>query len=295
MLEWSNEQPIEFYTPGTLVTLLPIPFPFPLDHLPLFESIMYASACFAVLGILTRCSLLCYALGYLYLSGTASAWGWHDHRPSMIAQILLLLPLLPGLRDMSVDALVLNRRRKQHTSWRLFSEQRWGAHLILLIVVCFYCTSGISKIRYGGIHWMNGETLSFYLSGKTLSSQLQQYSTTDAVADSLTWKDGVGLTHYLYGARPSTVARFVSEHLWLAMLSSIVAVLFEIAAPLVYLNRSIRSWYFLLGFSFHLSVYFMMGIDFFTWSIVDFCFIEWGVLLAPVRELLRQTPRELAT
>ncbi len=95
---------------------------------------------------------------------------------------------------------------------------RWGTQLMLVLIVLLFFSAGVSKLRYSGLAWADGQTLSFYLDGgtglripdpesdgylapnSTWRKGFSQFVTSEHPTD--LWKDGVGLEGYLYRARP---------------------------------------------------------------------------------------------
>lgn len=280
IMHWAFETPREFFVPGLALRYLPLPFPMGDEQAEYFKIAMRLLGACCVLGILTRPSLILFCIGYWYLAAVDSGWGWHDHGPSLVAQVTAVLAVAPGVRAFSVDSVFLNR---QGTLWQRFGGTAmvpaWGLRLILVLVAFFYLTAGVSKLRYGGIRWMDGETLSFYLSGGSLSSTLQQYGTADEVPPEHLWKDGYGLQHYLYGARPSNLAKEISRNRLLCMLFSVGTIVLEIGFPLVLLGGVAQTILLLSGAAFHASIIFFMGISFMPWLLLELALVDWEDLL----------------
>ena len=284
-VEAAGRLPREFMEPGLLLRLHPLPFPMPSHWIGGFQLVMIQLGVLAALGFLTRFSVLGFALGYAYLKAVQSAWGWHDHGPSLVVQILFVLPFLPGITSLSADN--LRRRLFGSPSDVSFVSSmigppvpRWGVVLVMVLVATFYFASGFTKIRTSGLAWMDGHTLQFYMNGNSLSSRLQQYGTSPAVTESERWKDGVGLTHYLYGARPSPLAREMAESPALMAALSVATIVLELAYPLILVGGLVRATLLLSGMIFHLSIFLLMGIAFFPWVVVDFCLINWSAFRA---------------
>ncbi len=281
-VEAAAELPLQFMEPGLLLRWHPLPFPLPSRWVGGFQMVMVQLGVLAALGFLTRFTVLAFALGYAYLKAVQSAWGWHDHGPSLVVQVLLVSPFLPGITALSLDNL---RRRMFRTGSGEGSlagavvgapVPRWGVQLVLILVATFYFASGLAKVRTSGIEWMDGQTLTFYMSGNSLSSRLQQLGASPSVDPRDAWKDGVGLTHYLYGARPSSLARRMARVPWLMTGLSIATIVLELGYPLILAGGLVRALLLLSGMIFHLSIFLLMGIAFVPWVIIDFALINWG-------------------
>lgn len=288
-LHGALSMPAEFMNPGIFLRYSPLPFPIPELEIDTYHTIMIELGALAALGFLTRISLFLFTLGYAHLLAIESAWGWHDHGPSLVAQVLLLLCFAPGTTSYSIDSLWRAvKKRREGDFWKHFSGaevKRWGFVTLLLLVSTFYFTSGLSKLRYGGTYWPNGKTLSFYLSGMSRSNHLQQYGSALNVPAALKWKDGYGLQFYIYGANPSPVAKQLAQEPGVAAFGAMGAVLLELLFPLIFLGRRIRSLILLASGIFHFCIYQFMGIAFFTWCIIDFSLIDWRALFRRTRNI----------
>ncbi len=279
-VEVAAELPAEFMAPGILLRWHPLPFPFPARWIGGFQTVMMQLGILAALGLFTRATGLLFAVGYIYLEAIQSAWGWHDHGPSLVVQVVAVMPFLPGVDSLSLDLVwrrLFRPRRGQPLAAALIgaAAPRWGVQLVLVLVATFYFASGFAKLRISGVEWMDGQTLAFYMSGNSLSSHIQQIGTLPSVDAAERWRDGIGLTHYLYGARPVDLARRMAEIPALMVVLSVATIALELAFPLVLAGGALRTGLLLSGACFHLSIYYLMGISFFPWTVIDFAMIDW--------------------
>lgn len=282
--EAAGALPRAFMEPGILLAVHPLPFPFPSEWIGGLQTVMTQLGILAAAGFLTRLTTFLFAFGYAYLVAVQSAWGWHDHGPSLVVQVLLVLAFLPGITSLSLDNLRrrLFDKKSSPSSWMgaaLGSPvPRWGSLLVLMLVATFYFASGAAKLRSSGLAWMDGHTLAFYMSGNSLSSRLQQLGTLPELDRDETWRDGVGLTHYLYGARPSALARRMAQSRPLMVGLSVATIVLETLYPLILVGGVVRALFLLSGVAFHLSILFLMGISFMPWVIIDLCMVNWRAL-----------------
>ncbi len=276
VLHWSQDMPQEFMVLGLALRYSPIPYPLIDPWIEYFEIALRILGALATLGIFTRISLGFFTIGYWYLAAVDSAWGWHDHGPSLVAQVLLVLCIAPGVSALSIDRFFLNRSSTLRNRLGIgLVGKRWGFQMIFVLLSLFYFTSGFSKLRYGGVQWMNGETLSFYLSGKSVSNRIQQYGSSASVTPDEKWRDGVGLDHYLYGARPSLLAKQIADSKILCAILAIGTIFFEMFFILILLGGPLRDLLLICGAVFHASIYFLMGISFFPWILIELCLVNW--------------------
>lgn len=280
-VEAAGELPAEFMAPGVVLRWHPLPFPLPVHWIGGFQTVLMQVGLLASVGLFTRFTTFGFAFGYVYLEAVQSAWGWHDHGPSLVIQVVGVMPFLPGIDSLSLDRL-WRRVFRGDGSVRMASAlvgptvPRWGVQLVLILVATFYFASGFAKLRISGLDWLDGHTLSFYMSGNSLSSRVQQLGTMSSVGSEDGWRDGIGLTHYLYGARPSGLARRMAEVPNLMAALSVATVALEVGFPLILAGGVLRTVLLLAGAAFHVAIYFLMGISFVPWAIIDFAMIDWS-------------------
>ena len=276
----ANEIAAEFRHTPWILNYLPLPFPMPAEDIQLFGLGLLLLGILASLGVFTRVTLGLFSLGWIYLSASDSAWGWHDHGPSLICQVLLVLCFAPGAAAHSIDRYLWRRSRAAGESVDSYigdrQAKRWGLTLILCLVALFYFTSGASKLRFGGMRWIDGSTLSFYLSGKSLSSHIQQLSGRESIPSDQKWRDGIGVDYYLYGARPNAIAKRLADSKPIMVVASISAVLIELLMPLILFSRRARALLLPAAAGFHIGVYYLMGISFLSWVVLDLCLALWS-------------------
>ncbi|MCB0352200.1 MAG: HTTM domain-containing protein [Bdellovibrionales bacterium] len=274
---WSLEIPKAFYAPGMVLERFLWPFPLTEGSFLFFSALMHILVFMAGAGLFTRLSMTLFSVGYWYLAAIDSAWGWHDHGPSLVVQVLVVLSLSPGVNCLSLDQLLKHlRARSQSTRASLFQPvPRWGFQLILVLLSLFYFTSGFSKLRYGGLEWMNGKTLQFYLEGKSNSRHMQQYGSSPEVPEGEKWKDGFGLQYYIYGANPSPLAKRIAESPLACSMFAIGTIIFELGFIIVLFGGTLRPLLLFGGLVFHASVYFLMHISFMPWMVIEFSYLAW--------------------
>jgi hypothetical protein len=291
LLLYRNDWPKELMAPGVALRLSPLPFPFPLEHLNLFHTAMVLAGMCAAVGLATRPALLLFAVGYSYMKGVESAWGSFDHEPTIVVQLLFILVFAPGATAYSADRLIgwLVQRRGEEGA-NLASAvagspvPRWGVQLVLVLVATMYCTAGVAKLRHGGIAWLDGSTLAFYMSGKSQSSRIQQYGGGADLPEARKWKDGFGLEFYILGARSSRLAEAMARRPSSFVLAAIGAVSLELLAPLILLGGAFRTGLLLGAAGMHLFIGHFLNISFLSWIVIDLVMIDWRWLV-PARRV----------
>ena len=145
-------------------------FPFGLDARPSFEllTIIYwvtaVAGASALLGLKSRLSLLVFAAGSTFLQAFKYSFGDLHHREALMIVTLWLLVLAPAGRVLSLDSYFATRnspfgRRLQKKS--IFAA--WPLLLIQNLLGLVYLDAALRKLYAGGLDWVNGYTLQYYL------------------------------------------------------------------------------------------------------------------------------------
>jgi hypothetical protein len=135
-----------------------------------------ASGIMAMLGCFTRTSVFIFALtNWIFI---AHAYSYSDvhHPQSIFCIFLMLLAFSPSGDRLSIDALTCSWRR----GWENDAEQAtktvetafWPIRLVHVLLAWAYFSTGLSKLVYGGLRWMNGYTLQGYILGDALQRDL---------------------------------------------------------------------------------------------------------------------------
>ena len=141
-----------------------------------------------------------------------------------------------------------------------------------------YTASGLAKLRFGGLGWLDGQTLGFYLRGLTAGDVVYNVGGGPS-----TWRDDFGLQMYTYGNYsygrygPAALAAVVD---WMAHTPAIMSVLsiatvvLELAGLLLFVPR-LRSVLLVGYIGMHTAIGILMGLPFIPYQIVCFLLIEW--------------------
>ncbi|WP_299554826.1 hypothetical protein [Seonamhaeicola sp.] len=254
------------------------------------------------IGLLGRLNLLILA-GYSYLLfGIGEGYGIFDHHTSLPAQVLFALALVPGSMKLSVDNILVTFIRKRKNLFSYNPTPKWGFNLVLALVAVTYFTAGLSKIRYGGLKWMDGSTLSFYLKERTDNYAKQgeaQLVIGDATMPSnKKWKDPFGFVAHTYGnyqtvKSKNAMADYVANNGFLVALLSIGSLLFELLAFIVFINSRYRNMFLITAILFHLSIGELMGISFRQYRLICLFLIDWKLIFDTVIGIAQQKKLKL--
>lgn len=251
----------------------------------------------SVIGLGTRPALFALVLVGLFARSIETSQGVFDHESSLTTQVLFVLVFIPGTNSLSAEHLIRWWRAGRRDLWRHLAGtyRRWGEYLVLGLLAITYTASGLSKLRFGGVSWLNGDTLGFYLRGLTAGDQVYNVGGGPA-----TWRDDFGLEMYTYGnyafgQYPS--ATFAAAVDWLAHTPALLAVistatvLLEVCGLLLFIPR-LRSIMLIAYMGMHTTIGLLMGLPFLQYQLICFLFIEWELVAAflAVRLARRNAP-----
>ncbi|SDK00876.1 hypothetical protein SAMN05421823_101642 [Catalinimonas alkaloidigena] len=272
--------------------LLPFPSIENAAQFEIFYLLLTASLFMAAVGFLTRFNLIFSGLGSIYVSAILYSVGFFDHEMAPISQILLILAFAPGSLSFSVDRLLLYFFKKdvrQKTDvLTYFADMHaslWGKRLILLLLAVVYLSAGLSKFRYTGFKWLDGQTLGYYLSEepRAANEDRQLFYGQNTITEEHKWKDGFGMHAHTYGNYQTSnfwneVGLYLSDHPFLMMLLSIMAVSTELALFFIILGKWYQNALLVLAYMLHTGIGLLMGLDFGTYRILIIFLLDWELI-----------------
>lgn len=244
----------------------------------------------AVVGLFSRISLALYSLIYFASLYFDVNMGIYNHEAGLTAQILFILVFSPGLINISLDNL-LWKKIPIRSFFTISPYNNWSVRLVLILIAIGYFTAGISKVRYGGIDWLDGETLSYYLSGK--ASHRNEVAQKFILSESPDWKKEFSIDAYTYGNFQSneklfSFAKYVSEQKPIMVILSVFTVLFEILAMVILFSKPLKNLVFIMAIGFHFSIRIFMGLGFLDYQIICLSLIDWKYLYQNCMVLVRR-------
>lgn len=255
-----------------------------------YEIIIFTTLIFgflSIIGLATRLSLFIYATLYFCLMYFDISTGIYNHEGGLTAQILLVLIFADGVKNWSIDSLIRSKFDFKNVLI-VKSYSNWSIKLILVLMVMGYLTAGISKIRYGGIEWLNGQTLSYYLSGAAshMNEVSQKFITSDPNQND--WKGEFSLIAYTYGnfqTNPylSALGKSISDNEFILKFLSIFTVILELGAVFMLFSPNFRNIFLLMAVGFHFSIRLLMGLGFLDYQVICLCLIDWSYLFNTVK------------
>lgn len=143
---------------------------------------------------------------------------------------LWLLALGPSGESLSLDAW---RRRGAPSHPEVDTLARWPLRTVQWLLVLVYLSAGASKLAHGGIEWMNGHTLAYYLAQDAL-------------------RHGLPLGLWL-AKTPIPFLAFLS----------VITVVFELTFAVAIFRPRLAWLYLLTGAGLHLGIFFTQRAAFF--------------------------------
>jgi len=199
----------------------------------------------AVVGLFGRLSLFILASVSIMINGMVEGIGIYDHAVSLPSQVYFILAFLPGTMFFSIDRYLISTFWKKGnlkpTSPKIL---KLSTNLLLLVLALTYFSAGLSKIRYGGLHWLDGKTLSFYIQDKMMDfeeGKKQLVLGRDVNNQDFEWKGKYHLYAHTYG-NYNTSAKIRELNSWLGsnqyMMAgiSIMTVILELCGFVVFIN-----------------------------------------------------------
>jgi len=284
------------HRPSLLIDLLGIPFPLPQGTNMAFAGIYYLVGFFALIGLFTRPSLIVFGLLTIYICDVYVSRGFFNHELSLTTQVMLILGLVPGSTSLSVDRFIKWIRQKREMPLFNFLVDNpvpvWGLNLIFILLACTYIAAGLSKVRYGGIEWLDGKTLTYYLDGSaspfTQPNDKPMYIGPPEVAEDKKWKDGFGIYSYSFGNRQKSEFRrnlamsiASSETLMMGIATS--TVIFELCGFFLLAAGWPRILYLFGAIAMHSTIGVLMNLPFYSYQALCLVLIDWKWLYYRLR------------
>jgi hypothetical protein len=225
-----------------IVALMPRDVLFNPGGLTVLFWVTAAAGVAALVGFLTRISLLVLALGIWIFVSHAYSYADVHHPQALFAIFLMLLPFSPAGERLSLDA-VLRRRRARRVGQLAERPERvdtamWPLKLLHILLALTYFSTGITKLISGGFAWMNGYTL-------------QSYLFSDAVS------------------RDIPLGIWVAQHYTLCLLLGVFTILFELFYFVSVIVPRVGPLFFVSGIFFHIGLYVTAGHPFFQHIVMN--------------------------
>lgn len=256
-----------------------------------FLVLIIISALGAAIGLAGRFNLFMLALLSFLLGGFVEGLGNFDHNYSLPSQILLILALVPGSMRISVDSLLF-KKLFSFDSNRDTPTSSWGLKLVLTLVVVTYFTAGISKIRYGGMDWLEGSTLTFYLQNhdsRYPAGSRQLLIANASGTQTEHWKDDYGFQAHTYGNyQRSSFNEKIAD--WLVSKPALVSffafttILIEVCGFVVFFNSKWRNAYLITVILMHTSIGILMGLFFTKYRLICFLLLDWRGIINTAKQ-----------
>lgn len=290
---WHVDVPDSEYHGWVFIVVPPGLRDFLLSHPNAVAAGVLALVVLSVIGLASRPALLALALIGLFARSVEVSQGVFDHESSLTTQVLVVLAFAPGTNSVSLERVIRWWRagRKDLLGYLTAPYRPWGVLLILGLLAITYTASGLSKLRFGGLRWLDGETLGFYLRGLTSGEAVYVVG-----GGPPTWRDDFGLEMYTYGNynfgnyHPAILGDIVDwmAHTPAVMITlSVATVLLELAGFLLFVPR-LRSVLLVGYIGMHTTIGLLMGLPFVEYQVVCLLLIEWERIIPFAATRLRR-------
>jgi hypothetical protein len=215
----------------------------------------------AGVGYRTRLAKWVTAISFLLLLGYQLSFSpLGDHSHYLLLYAFFCLSLSTSDSDFSVDAWLARRRGQAESAPRDgLGASGFPRQLLLLFAVAIYFSAGVSKLADGGLRWLDGHSLQYYIS--TQSSALP----------------------FIAELRDSVV-----EMPNLCMIFAVGSILLELSSPLALFSRRLRHLYVVGWVGMHMGILILMKPDYWIHSFVVVTLLtDWAWLGDQIPEPLR--------
>jgi uncharacterized membrane protein YphA (DoxX/SURF4 family) len=209
-----------------------------------------------LIGLCTRTSAFVFALGNWFFLAHGSSYGEEHHSEAIFAIFLMLLAFSPSGYRFSVDAVIRRWRagkNRSETNSQRFVTAIWPLRLVQVLLALAYFSTGLAKLVYGGLQWMNGYTLQNMIFG-----------------DAILWGRTAGI--------------WLAQQHTLCVLLSVGTILFEVFFFLTLFIPRIIPYFIIAGTLFHTFIFITMAAPFFQHIILYSVFLEFDKWKFPFRK-----------
>lgn len=252
-----------FIEPQALIVLISAIIPidvFPtVSALILIYWVTFVAGITTLIGLFTRTSAFVFALGNWIFVAHAYSYGEHHHPEAILCIFLMLLAFSPSGRYLSLDRVIrrFRMRSRKDREWGVHDRSvtaMWPLRLTQVLLAFAYLSTGLAKILFGGLQWMNGYTL-------------QQIIFSSAIA------------------RDIPLGVWLAQQHTLCMVLSVGVILFEVFFWISLLIPWTLPYFLIGGAMIHLGIYVFEGSTFFQYIALYVVFIDFDRLLPSLQRV----------
>jgi predicted DCC family thiol-disulfide oxidoreductase YuxK len=228
----------------------------PADVLVAVYWVTVAAGFLALIGFRTTWNLLTFSVANIFMM--ALGYSFRDwHHDGLMQITLVILALSPSGAVLSVDHLwrhlrLSSARRQVELAPAIMdatsSMARWPLLLIRWLYALIYLSGALAKLGYGGLDWMNGYTLQYYM-----------------FEDGLRWGSELGV--------------WMGQHHAFARILSWLTIFFEVTFVSVLVFPGLAWVYVPVGVALHTGIYAAMRAPFFEFLVIYSVFVPWAAAL----------------
>ena len=203
----------------------------------------------ALIGLLTNVSLFCFAMGCIFLKAFEYSFGEQHHPEAIMMVALVVFSFSPCGKVLSVDSFLKKLRKRATSEVQLLQYKGEYAGWPIKLMQCFFALMYISaiqsKLTHGGLDWVNGFTLQYYLV-----------------------QDGI--------RGDSPLALWVSQFHYPVYFLQIFVLSFQATFFLIIFFPKLRWIYLPIGLVFHIGIYLTLKAPFPQWIVLYALFVPWA-------------------
>lgn len=200
------------------------------------------SGIFALIGFYSRISLFVMAVLGIYVMGIPQFFGKIDHY-HILWHVLLLLPFTP-----CGDALSIDQWRSSEKIDKRSIQYGFPLKIIMILIGISYLFPGIWKFVFSGFEWAFSENLKYKL-------------------------------HSSWLGEPESVPLLrIDRYAFFYQTAALITLITELGFIFALFFRKTRVLFVFSALLFHISVYYFMGISFFSLMILYVVFVDWDKL-----------------
>ena len=211
--------------------------------------VFYVAGIAALVGFYTRTSLIIFAILGFCLLGFPQLFGKIEHY-HILWHVMLLLAFTPCGHALSIDLYLSNKPAPGPSV-----KYGFPLKVVMVLIALSYFFPGIWKFVFSGFEWAFSENLKFKMYSK--------------------WIEFGGWTP----------AFRIDQYPILYQGTAFITLIFEIGFLFALFFKRVRPMFVVTGFLFHVSVFYFMGIPFYSLMIMYVVFIDWHKLFSGLKKM----------
>jgi hypothetical protein len=201
-------------------------------------------------GLFTRFSMSIFMLGNILLQAFLYSFRDQHHPEAIMMLALIALALSPCGKVISVDSWLKSRELPPSSDTVALLDAtdiyaRWPIMFLQLFYPLMYISAVVSKLTIGGLDWLNGISLQYYMIFEAYKSD-------------------------------SALALYLSEFHYTLTFAELIVIVFQATFFLILFFPRLKWIYLPLGLSFHIIIYVTLRAPFPQWIVLYMIYLPWA-------------------